>query len=276
METTIKKDLAIFLKDSIKKHTSKNDRNLIILINDVVDDLLKNFSIYGKDFGIDGLKTEKNSKTFDWPENLINDLYLEYYSVDHAVGMIPGLTYCINNYLNPKEKFVITEYYQKGKKYKDIAEDLEISKQDISGIRKNALRKLRLNRIRREIIVLGLERAEELKKECYAAEQQYIEKREEMLKRTRAMDRIKDKLDEEEKETIEKIKDYQDSIDSLELSTRPYNCLWRKGIRYVNELLQLTPDEVMHIRNMGRLSYQEIVDALSKRGLRLKEEDQNG
>lgn len=273
METNIKEDLTEFLTKSILKNSDEYSHVLCnVDVEDIANDLLKNFSIYGKDFGIDGLKTEKNNEIFGWPENLINDLYLEYYSVDHAIGMIPGLTYCINHYLNDKEKFVVTEYYQKGRKYKDIADDLEISKQGISGIRKNALRKLRLNRTRREIIVLGYKRAEKLKNDCYEAEISYIEKREEMLKRTRAIERIKDKLDEEEKETLEKIKDYQESIDSLELSTRPYNCLWRKGIRYINELLQLTPDEVMHIRNMGRKSYLEIVDALSKRGLRLKEE----
>lgn len=273
METNIKEDLTEFLHNSIENHFGYqygywNENN----IKEVAKDILDNFSIYGKDFGIDGLNTEKNNKTFDWPENIINDLYLEYYSVDHAIGMIPGLTYCINNYLNVKERFVITEYYQKGRKYKDIAEDLGLSKQGISCIRKNALRKLRFNRTRREIIVLGYDRAEKLRRDCYQAETEYVEKREEMLKRTRSIERIKDKLDEEEKETLEKIKDYHDSIDSLELSTRPYNCLWRKGIRYINELLQLTPDEVMHIRNMGLRSYQEIVDALSKRGLRLKEE----
>lgn len=273
METNIKEDLTKFLIESIIKNSDEYSHVLCnIDIEDVANDLLKNFSIYGKDFGIDGLNTEKNGETFDWPENIINDLYLEYYSVDHAIGMIPGLTYCINNYLNDKEKFVVTEYYQKGRKYKDIADDLGISKQGISGIRKNALRKLRFGRTRREIIVLGYDRAEKLKKDCYQAETEYVEKREEMVKRIRAIEHIKDKLDEEEKETLEKIKDYNDSIDSLELSTRPYNCLWRKGIRYVNELLQLTPDEVMHIRNMGRKSYLEIVDALSKRGFRLKEE----
>lgn len=265
METNIKDDLNEFLYNSIESHHDENGIN----IEEVVKDILDNYSVYSRDFGI----PNGSSDVLDWPENLINDLYLEYYSVDHAVGMIPGLTYCINNYLNPKEKFIIIEYYQKGRKYKDIADDLGISKQGVSGIRKNALRKLRLNRTRREIIVLGYDRAEKLKKDCYEAEVNYIEKRDEMLKRTRAIEHIKDKLDEEEKETLEKIKDYRDSIDSLELSTRPYNCLWRKGIRYINELLQLTPDEVMTIRGMGRGSYYEIVDVLSKRGLRLKEED---
>lgn len=269
METNIKEDLTEFLYNSIESHHDECGIN----VEEVAKDILDNFSIYGKDFGIDGHKTEKNSKTFDWPENIINDLHLEYYSVNHAEGMIPGLTYCINNFLNDKEKFVIKEYYQKDRKYKDIAEDLGISKQTISLIRKNALRKLRFNRTRREIIVLGYDRAEKLRRDCYQAETEYVEKREEMLQRTRSIERIKDKLDEEEKETLEKIKDYHESIDSLELSTRPYNCLWRKGIRYINELLQLTPDDVMSIRNMGRRSYQEIVDKLLQRGLHLNYED---
>ena len=53
---------------------------------------------------------------------------------------------------------------------------------------------------------------------------------------------------------------YSDNIDELELSVRPYNCLYRAGILTIDKLIKLDYDELIHIRNLGKKSAQEIID----------------
>lgn len=54
------------------------------------------------------------------------------------------------------------------------------------------------------------------------------------------------------------------NIDHLELSTRSYNCLYRAGIREIDELLKKTPKEIVCIKNLGKKSFIEIMDKLKK------------
>lgn len=61
------------------------------------------------------------------------------------------------------------------------------------------------------------------------------------------------------------------SVDELELSVRSYNCLKRAGINSVDELCEMTPDDFAKIHNMGRKSYEEILEKLANIGRRLKE-----
>lgn len=47
-------------------------------------------------------------------------------------------------------------------------------------------------------------------------------------------------------------------IEELDLSVRSYNCLKRAGISTVEQLAGMTQEEMMHIRNLGNKSYEEI------------------
>ncbi|MBB5183935.1 DNA-directed RNA polymerase subunit alpha [Catenisphaera adipataccumulans] len=59
-------------------------------------------------------------------------------------------------------------------------------------------------------------------------------------------------------------------IEDLELSVRSYNCLKRAGISTVEELTQKTEEEMIHVRNLGRKSLQEVKDKMSALGLSFK------
>jgi DNA-directed RNA polymerase subunit alpha len=59
-------------------------------------------------------------------------------------------------------------------------------------------------------------------------------------------------------------------VESLNLSVRSFNCLKRAGISKVSELLDLTEDEIMKMRNFGRKSLDEIKQVLAERGLSLR------
>jgi len=58
-------------------------------------------------------------------------------------------------------------------------------------------------------------------------------------------------------------------VDELDLSSRAHNCLQAAGIRYVGELVQMTEQDLMKMKNFGRKSLKEIKDVLAERGLSL-------
>lgn len=61
-------------------------------------------------------------------------------------------------------------------------------------------------------------------------------------------------------------------IEELDLTVRSYNCLKRAGVQTVQELTERTENELAKIRNLGKKSFNEILDKLAERGLQLKDE----
>jgi DNA-directed RNA polymerase subunit alpha len=61
-------------------------------------------------------------------------------------------------------------------------------------------------------------------------------------------------------------------VETLNLSVRSYNCLKRAGISKVSELLDMTEDQIVKMRNFGRKSLDEIKQVLAERGLSLRED----
>ena len=59
-------------------------------------------------------------------------------------------------------------------------------------------------------------------------------------------------------------------IHDLELSIRSENCLLRGGIQTVGELLSKSRDDLLKIRNLGKISLKEILDRLEVLGYELK------
>lgn len=54
------------------------------------------------------------------------------------------------------------------------------------------------------------------------------------------------------------------SIEDLDLSVRTYNCLKRVGITSVQKLQTMTDEDLMHVRNLGRKSIEEIKRKLTE------------
>ncbi len=64
------------------------------------------------------------------------------------------------------------------------------------------------------------------------------------------------------------------SIEELDLSVRPLNCLKRAGIFTVEDLIKKTEEDMLKIRNLGRKSLDEVVSKLKELNLELvKKED---
>ncbi len=62
------------------------------------------------------------------------------------------------------------------------------------------------------------------------------------------------------------------SIEELELSVRAYNCLKRANINSLGELLSLSYNELMNIKNFGKKSADEVLERLHAMGLHLIDE----
>lgn len=78
-------------------------------------------------------------------------------------------------------------------------------------------------------------------------------------------------IDETENEVEEDTNSIQHKmIEDLELSVRSYNCLKRAGITTVEELIQKTEEEMIHVRNLGKKSLKEVKDKIYSLGLSFK------
>ena len=91
--------------------------------------------------------------------------------------------------------------------------------------------------------------------------------------------------DVEEKVVEEVVDEVVDSnepsitIDELELSVRAYNCLKRASINSMAELLKKSEHDLLHIKNFGKKSSDEVIERLHHFGLDLApnpEVDENG
>lgn len=82
-------------------------------------------------------------------------------------------------------------------------------------------------------------------------------------------------LDEIENQEEESVREpvntaSQRMIEDLELSVRSYNCLKRAGITTVEELTQKTEEEMIHVRNLGKKSLNEVKEKIYALGLSFK------
>ena len=64
------------------------------------------------------------------------------------------------------------------------------------------------------------------------------------------------------------------TIEDLDLSVRSFNCLKRAGIHTVEDLVNKTESEMMKVRNLGRKSFEEVMQKLASLGYKFpKDED---
>jgi len=72
--------------------------------------------------------------------------------------------------------------------------------------------------------------------------------------------------------TIERVEESPDlkklttNIDSLGLSARSYNCLDRSSIKLVGEIALMSTNDLKNVKNLGKKSYDEIVEKLQEFG----------
>jgi len=76
---------------------------------------------------------------------------------------------------------------------------------------------------------------------------------------------------EQEEKLDDQYKVLMDSIHSMNLRSRSYNCLEKSGIKYIGELILMGSDEIAKIKNLGKKSLDEITEKLESLGFSLNE-----
>ena len=172
---------------------------------------------------------------------------------------------------------VIFMLYRDGLTLKKAGEELGKSGERIRQLRERALRMLR-NQHRTAFMLMGAPgeevyisrmRAEELKEK---AENDYTCRM--MRKEIERLDRIiyaKNKILKDEQEWIP-IEEWD--MLNIHLSVRGYNALKKSGVQTFGQLLAMTHDDLLNIRNLGRKTAEDIMEELGKAGFTLAEEDE--
>lgn len=64
-------------------------------------------------------------------------------------------------------------------------------------------------------------------------------------------------------------------IEELDLSVRSYNCLKRYGISTIDDLTQMTEDELVKVRNLGKKSLKEVKDKVYSLNLEFRKDNRD-
>lgn len=71
--------------------------------------------------------------------------------------------------------------------------------------------------------------------------------------------------EDDENETDIKLNHLDATLEDLDLSVRAYCCLKRFGAETVSDIIQLGPDELYNVRNLGKKAYLEIIQTINKK-----------
>lgn len=139
-----------------------------------------------------------------------------------------------------------------GKSYEDIARMNQVTREAVRQTAQRAFRQL----YRLPLYAELLDEAARL--------------RNENIKLRHATKGLLNRVERYEAISEEQAKQLGMSVWELPLSIRVQNCLRTLGVNTVDDLCQMTPRELMNIRNFGRKCLWEIEDALDELGLKLK------
>ena len=73
-----------------------------------------------------------------------------------------------------------------------------------------------------------------------------------------------------EKDNKNKERILEMTLEDLDFSVRSFNCLKRAGVITVEDLLKLTEEDLMKVRNLGRKSLEEVIKKIESLGFNLK------
>ena len=195
-------------------------------IKDILSD-----SCISQDFSLIELENlEKHLGIDVWPFNFAKACFTD--SSRHIVDMTADEIICSMDRLTPREKIVVAMTFKYDMTLKEIGDAFGVTANRIQQIKAKAMRKFRYGFQR--IIV---KRANDVKNTLYSS-----------FKEEYGIEDTVDPLDP--------------TIDELELSVRSYNCLRRKGINYITELLDTNVMDIIKLRNLGLRSLGEIISRL--------------
>ena len=190
-----------------------------------------------------------------WPLNLLKELFAEI-----PLYNPNALVETIQTSLTERESDVIFKYYRDGMSYDEIAKKYDRTRERIRQIHNKALRKLKHKSRYEKYILYDYDHVNSLQNRI-----------EELASYVLELEQIVDKVPETVKNNIVKA---NETIDMLpDLYVRSYNQLTRyarshyhQDHLYICQLTEMTLEEVMEIRNIGKESVKNILLALKNYG----------
>jgi len=187
------------------------------------------------------VSTKKKEKK-EYPYNLLEEVFInkEYELTEITEDMADGLAYAIEA-LGERRKAILRMYYAEGMNSREIAEHFGVSSSAICTMKRNAVMRLR--------------RPDAM---CYITYGlKGFEERQQRLR-----------LDKEVKKNSEQYQQVMGvRFEELDLSVRSFNCLRRAGFVTIGDIVDLTEDEIIGIKNLGWKQYDEIGRKLLARGV---------
>jgi len=182
---------------------------------------------------------------------------------------VPSIEW-VNDFFDDNLKYVmqtLTDREQKIIRLRDIegytleavAERLQVTRERIRQIESKAIRKIR-HPFRMKMLQRG-KKLTEWQLEINELESKLIKKKDELIYQLNHPEEI-----------IIDIKDDYDlkELYKLNLSVRTYNCLSRGGYKTLGELRDVSYDDLMRVRSLGKKSIKEIESMLKEYGIRIK------
>ena len=177
-----------------------------------------------------------------YPYNLLDEVFAnkEYELTDLSEDMADGLTFAISA-LGERRKAIVQMHYAEGKSVREIAEFFGVSISAIHTMKRNAVMRLRRPNAM-----------------CYITYgKKGFEEREQRMRLEKKVQR-----NSEHYQQVMGVR-----FEELDLSVRSFNCLRRAGFVSIGDIVDLTEDEIIQIKNMGWKQYDEIGRKLLARGV---------
>lgn len=217
-----------------------------------------------------------------WPYNLLDEIFQGQWSDVLTQDQLDGLKKALT-ILTEREQQVIDAYYRRGLNLEEAGREQNVTRERLRQISAKAVRKLR-HPARKKLILYGLEMSKEMSEvgrlraeltaETYALTQWQAEldARAELLGYRERKQIGTPEFDDEagSSEQDQASHGLQNIwIDELQLSVRSYNCLRRACIDTVADILELSQEDMIHVRNLGRKSMEEIIRKMHSMGLKM-------
>lgn len=193
------------------------------------------------------LSKDLKDNIIEYPENLLKvlditeDKYINYYD-----DILPNFEENYKNLISERERQVVDLYFKEYLTLEKVGNRLNITRERVRQILNKALRKINA---RKNLLTQSKEKLELIS----------AEERERMIAEIRESMTIEVALEVLKNANYKKLKKADTPIEDLEFSVRTYNCLIRYGIENVKQLMKLSIEDLMKVRNLGKKSLREIV-----------------
>ena len=176
---------------------------------------------------------------------------------------LQGIRFAIST-LTEREEDVIKLRFKEGLTLRETGQRQNVTQERVRQIEAKAIRKLRHPTRKRLMLATPLSEVQEIQERYNLLAREH-----DLL--VKAFELLQGKSTPEGIEKIARAATWmQTDIESLGFSVRTYNCLKRARKDTLRDIVEMTPAQLQNVRNLGRKSFEEVVDTLKQFGLSLK------